>query len=224
MRGRSPMRGAALLVGLLAALLLVVAPSAADAGEALRSPNEQFNEIEEQVPGFGGAFLKGDPRVDDEVELHIWMVDHDDEAVREVQALLVDSFFGPDLDRERVVVHQGTYTATQLDEWHLHLSETLLVEVGYSGVREQINRVVVGLPHPERDSPAVRAHLDELGIPQDAVVIELGGPMVPAIGTIPWWARSELNLLLVSVAVAGAGWLAIRRRWRTRAADGPSSD
>ena len=76
---------------------------------------------------------------------------------------------------------QAQFTVTELKEWGMRLSGPEFVgEIRWwskSSSGDQTNRIEIGLMDLG-DEPAIRAHMAEAGIPQDAVVFTQGSPVI----------------------------------------------
>jgi hypothetical protein len=149
----------------------------------LRTPDDEFVEICRTVPGFGGMFFDRDGI------LNVYLTDRSQEehAKAVVRAVLEAkrgglprrpkdhqdrSMFRPVLRWDHVKILQGQYSFDQLVSWKRHLSSKMALE-GWTRIDadESVNRVVLGIEPGIPDEP-FRNLVSNLGIPNDAVVIE----------------------------------------------------
>lgn len=141
--------------------------------------DDRFAALARAVPGgFGGLWLEGSV-------LHVNLVELSKRA--QAQSALKAELrgeFGPgapggqraNVDLDRVVFHQGRYDYLQLTGWYARLPASL----GYEGVTstdiaERRNRIRIGVLD-ESTAERVRRRIGELGIPSEAVLVQLEAP------------------------------------------------
>lgn len=152
--------------------------SGSEASETFHSIDDLFASIaEREIPGFGGYW------VDEQgvLNLHLKDPSRQEQAITALSRIL-DRFdfgrqIGPDIAQRRVV--HATYDYTELYRWRneaRHLIGTPgLIRLGIDEVR---NRVFIGIEDPAVRS-LVETGLKRLGIPAQAVLIEVVAPAVP---------------------------------------------
>jgi hypothetical protein len=137
--------------------------------DATATLDEIYADIDAQVPGFGGMFL------DEAGELNIFLVDP---SVRGAALDALAPLLGAkELPTSHMRVLEGTYRYAELEEWNRSLTSVLEIPgVSLTDIDESRNRLRVGLESEEGGEELDR-RLMELGIPLDAVLIEVTGPV-----------------------------------------------
>jgi hypothetical protein len=127
--------------------------------------------VEERAPGFGGMFIGQDGR------LAVYLLDTS-QLARARSA--IEAVFGAEqVPAAGVHALQGRYTVSQLKQW-TELATKMLETSGVTtlDLDEARNRVAIGLEDDSR-TPVVERALVSLGIPREAVVIEVTGQIRP---------------------------------------------
>lgn len=138
----------------------------------------RFAELARQVPGFGGYFF------DEQGDLNVYLTDPSQEpaaraAVADVASRRPERSGRPWSRPAAVVVRLGDYDFLQLDGWRGRLGAAFTIPgVQFLDTDEAGNRVVVGVTSGEA-SAAVQGLAGRLGIPREAVVIEVVPPIEP---------------------------------------------
>lgn len=147
--------------------------------------DEQLLDMAKRDPGFGGMFIDADGRLTMYVmESALEAQDgHSRLAAMSVDA--ITSFRGNDQVAEaaatrRINVIPAQYSFTSLYDWHQRLTSDVLSVPGVvlTDISESSNRVRVGVENPDVGA-RVRRRLASLGVPQQAVTIELARPIRP---------------------------------------------
>ncbi|MBI1843105.1 MAG: hypothetical protein HYR89_00595 [Actinobacteria bacterium] len=139
--------------------------------------DELFSTVTRAVPGFGGAYLVGNPTLGETQRLVIRMTDTNNDRLLRAEEIL-KRIFKPTFDRLTSEAVKADYDFVQLDAWHKDLQEAFtLPGVSLTDVQESRNRVVVGVEDPETQSLAVRALATERGVPDQALEIIRATPM-----------------------------------------------
>ncbi len=130
------------------------------------------------VPGFGGMYLDAAEQV-----LYVYAVGNEDAAAlrRAIAAV-----FGPEIvPNGGVRVIPGKYTVPQLFGWYQLINEHIfsLPDVTATDLQEAGNHLSIGITH-ESVRAQVEGEIERLGIPRDAVAIEVSGPVIPANDTL----------------------------------------
>lgn len=220
MRGR--------FLALLAVVCLVVSPLAST-GRAYSSASEEaqdfpeddvktlddrFAEIARQVPGFGGMFY------DESGQLTMYLVTRQegDEKMAEQAKLARDTIATLWSDDPRIKkageirVLPGKYGFLRLKKWHDRMSTDVLGLPGVvlTDIDEIRNRVRIGIENEEVQS-LVEEQLVQLGIPLEAVIIEVTEPFQatatlretqrPVIGGLQ--IKFKENLLVTATCTLG---------------------
>jgi len=140
----------------------------------LETHDDLLQRVARQVSGFGGMFIDEDGR------LAVYLLDTAQLGAAEAAIATV---FGPErIPLGGVRALQGQYSVTQLKQWHDRLGDLFAVSsVTLTDLDEAKNRVRVGV---EDDAAvgAVEQALRKLGVPREAVIIELTGPVTPVRG------------------------------------------
>ena len=140
--------------------------------------DDRFADLARVVPGgFGGLWLEGHV-------LHANLVDLSKRA--EAQAALARELrgeFGPGgpgqrglVDLDAIVFHQGRYDYVQLVDWYRRLTPALGEGVISGDIDEVRNRIAIGV-QDDAAIERVRRKVVELGIPPEAVIVELREPI-----------------------------------------------
>jgi hypothetical protein len=148
---------------LVAALLAVVPAARAQEQESEMTLDEEFAQLAEEIPGFGGLYL------DAEGTTHVYLQDLS--RAREVQSL-----------GERVEVHQGEYDFRDLFAWKDEVRPQLAQRGAvFLDIDEQRNRLLFGVEGDALDafSAELRSFLRGTRVPPEAVLVEPAEPIVP---------------------------------------------
>lgn len=176
-----------LTAGTALACVLAVAPPALAAdpdrpvSHQVSPPQETNDQLSSRLPSFGGLFLKDDA-------VHVYMTEPADEAtVREA----IEEAMGKEfLAGRTIVIVQAEYTYTQLQSWFK--PEIMAIPgVVTSGVSDGENRLLVGV-RSEADVQAVRAELGKMGIPPEAVNVEVTAEVTTMALPLPDSAGREI--------------------------------
>jgi len=153
--------GRCLLIG---ALLALAPPAGAqDEGGMPPTLDQEFAQLAEKVPGFGGLYL------DEKGTTHVYLQDLS--RAREVQGL-----------GERVEVQQGEYDFRDLFAWKEEVRPRLTQEGALSlDIDERRNRLVFGVKEGSLDAFAaeLQSFLRSTRVPPEAVLVEAAEPIVP---------------------------------------------
>lgn len=135
----------------------------------MESYDDLLARVEERVPGFGGMFIGQDGR------LAVYLLDLSQLAAARAA---IEAVFGTQrVPAAGVRALQGQYTVSQLKRWTERATEMLEVSgVTAVDLDEAQNRVAIGLEDGSR-AQTVEQALVSLGIPREAVVIEVTGPI-----------------------------------------------
>jgi hypothetical protein len=122
------------------------------------------------VSGFGGLYLDKD----DNTIVYVYMLDTSQEAEARVAAT---SVLGPQRPVRDVHTLQAQYSMTQLKEWYDRSWMEVIVLPGVVGtdLQEGANRLLFGI-ESEAVRPSVEKVLTRLGVPLEAVIIEIMPP------------------------------------------------
>lgn len=186
---------ASLATMVLAAMLLMALPAVADdpqtkpepptvppaAGDppglrgAFKTMDDMLLDVANLVPGFGGMYV-------DETEevLYVYSVGRNDAAALRGAIATV---FGPDtVPSGGVRVIQGTYTLPQLFGWYQLINQRIfsLEGVTATDLQEAGNHLWIGIAD-ESVRAQVEGEVERLGIPRNAVVIEIHGPAMDTL-------------------------------------------
>ncbi|MBI2161767.1 MAG: hypothetical protein HYU25_15570 [Candidatus Rokubacteria bacterium] len=157
--------------GLLARAIVTAGREASQERSTMESYDDLLARVEERVPGFGGMFVGQDGR------LAVYLLDLSQLAAARSA---IEAVFGAQrVPAAGVRALQGQYTVSQLKQWTERATEML----GVSGVTtvdldEAKNRVAIGL-EDDSATQTVEQALASLGIPREAVVIEVTGQIRP---------------------------------------------
>ncbi|HEY3176572.1 MAG TPA: hypothetical protein VGK94_12520 [Candidatus Polarisedimenticolia bacterium] len=143
-------------------------PGAAD--RRVRSLDDRFVEIEERAPGFGGLFRDAAGR------LTAYLLDmREAAAVEEAVADLVGADEVTRTGGLRML--PGDYAFTRLVAWRRQAGAVHAIPgVALTDVDEAANRLRIGIEREEARVP-VELELDRIGIPREAVNVEVTGPI-----------------------------------------------
>ncbi len=147
------------------ALVGAAKPEPAD----LRTLDERFAEIAEQVPGFGGFFF------DESGQLAVYLKD----AQQHSRAMAaISNIVGAErVAQSQTRVLQADYDFLQLKTWKAQVLDLAhLPGVTLFDVDESKNRVRIGVSDPGVVDRVTKA-LDNLKVPQGAVIVEVTGPV-----------------------------------------------
>jgi len=138
-------------------------------------PNEDLLvRVERQASGFGGMFL------DQDGSLAVYLLDP---AQLPRARSAIEAVFGPEhVPAAGMRALQGQYTVSQLKQWFDQMN--LLFEtpgVAMLDLDEAKNRVTVGIEDGSR-TMSVEQMITRLGVPREAVVIQITGEIRP-LGT-----------------------------------------
>jgi len=151
---------------LFAGVFLALIPAAQGRAqtEAPLTLDEEYAQLAEEVPGFGGLYL------DTAGTTHVYLVDLS--LAPQVQGL-----------GERVVVQQGDYDFRDLVAWKDAVRPQLAQRGAvYLDIDEQRNRLVFGVERASLDAfnSALPSFLRGARVPSAAVLVEAAEPIVPA--------------------------------------------
>lgn len=137
----------------------------------MQSYDDLLVRVEEKAAGFGGMFIGQDGR------LAVYLLDSSGLAA--ARAAIEAVFGAQQVPAAGVRALQGQYTVSQLKRWTERATGLLEISgVTMLDLDEAKNRVAVGLEDDSR-KPTVEQALASLGIPREAVVIEVTGPIRP---------------------------------------------
>lgn len=160
------------LAGALAVLVPLTTTSVGDTAEqtAPQTADDLFAKVAERSPAFGGMFLdeNGDPT--------IYALDVKEAAA--TQAAIKDVFGAEYLPERDVRVLPGRYSFLQLKQWYDKMWPQVLAIDGaiLTDIDEANNRLHVEV-EDDKAREAVKAELASLGIPLEAVNVQLGAPI-----------------------------------------------
>lgn len=153
-----------------------------------RGADQVFLSLHQEVPGFGGMFVG-----DDGASLYVYMKDI--RKGTQISAAL-ERRFGQTFRTRRIgregnvkelalTILQADYDAEELLAWKNSLrGHWLDYEMTYLDLDERNNRIHVGVEGQE-NVIAFSEHVAQLGIPGDAVHVEVIRPADPLIGPVP---------------------------------------
>jgi hypothetical protein len=159
---------------MVALVLLCGAPvkgDCQDAGKLMETYPERLVRVEKLAPGFGGMFTDEDGR------LVIYLLDT---STADKAKAAIEVVFGASLvPAKGIRALQGQYTVTQLKRW-LERATRLMEHPGVHVVAldEASNRIAIGI-YAESRREAVNRRLRALGIPQQAVVVQIRDAIAP---------------------------------------------
>lgn len=131
--------------------------------------DERLVRVEKAAPGFGGMFTGEDGR------LVVYLLDPS--GIAAARAAIEAVFGASHVPAAGMRALRGRYTVSQLKRWSDRATELLeMPGVTLADLDEARNRVVIGLEDPSKTAAVTRA-LKPLGIPRDAVAIEVMGPI-----------------------------------------------
>src|SRR5262245_34278689 len=137
------------------------------------SLDERFARIAERVPAFGGMFRGGDGT------LFVYLTDTSEEenAIHGIE----EAFGKETIGKEGVQVLEARHGIKELSKWHRELNSLLhLKGVALTDLDEAGNRVTVGV-EDESALQMVKDEMESLGIPADAVNVEVTGAFEPQV-------------------------------------------
>src|SRR5687768_13911954 len=202
----------AMLVIVSLALSLVSSPSTslAYSPESAQSPEIQvqngvrmidnrFAEVAQQVPGFGGMFY--DERGQLTMYLAKGRLGYQDMVVVQAAKASVVTVFENDpriTGAGEIRVIPGKYDFLQLKEWYDRMNIEVLSVPGVvlTDIDEAKNRLRVGVENQEVQT-MVEEKLSRLGVPREAVIIEVSGPFKPT-ATLRQYQRPLIGGLQIS--------------------------
>jgi hypothetical protein len=137
----------------------------------MESYDDLLVRVEERAPGFGGMFVGQDGR------LAVYLLDPSQLAAARSA---IEAVFGPQrVPAAGVRALPGQYTVSQLKRWTERAVELLeMAGVTMVDLDEAKNRVAIGLEDDSR-TPTVEQRVLALGIPREAVVIDVTGRIIP---------------------------------------------
>ncbi|MBI4475648.1 MAG: hypothetical protein HY654_00655 [Acidobacteria bacterium] len=157
--------------GLPARVIVTADREASQERSTMESYDDLLVRVEERAPGFGGMFIGQDGR------LAVYLFDPSQLAAARSA---IEAVFGAQrVPAAGLRALQGRYTVSQLKRWTeraagmLEMSGVTMVDLD-----EAKNRVAIGLEDDSR-TPTVEQALVSLGIPREAVVIEVTGQIRP---------------------------------------------
>jgi len=166
-------------LGVLAALAFALQPAppavAADGGgpgaaNAARTVDELLASIDAASGGFGGLFI------DEAGDLNVYLADAAEEGVAIEAADEVLKLKG--LEALPIRVRRAEHRFLDLARWRGQVKDLLAAPgVSLTDVDEAANRVRIGI-EDESARPRVEAEVARLGVPPEAVIIEVTGPFV----------------------------------------------
>jgi hypothetical protein len=142
--------------------------------DAVVEHDDLFAQVAEIAPGFGGMFL------DESGTLNVYLLDPTEEGAAKAG---IKAVFGPErFPLAEVRVLQGTYDFSQLWEWRHALRRDVLGLPGVTSldIDDFSNRLRIGVEATEVEG-RVEEELARLGIPREAVDIEVEPPVELAI-------------------------------------------
>lgn len=133
------------------------------------SPHEAMADMARRVSGFGGLYLDSNGS-----RLNVHLLEP---RAKGAVIAAIAAVFGPGRFPKDVRVLQGQYDYRELIEWNDHILNVLtLPGVSYKGIDDAQNRLLIGLENEEARGRVEKA-LDAVGIPRDAVIIKVTGPV-----------------------------------------------
>lgn len=135
--------------------------------------DDQFAAIAQQVPAFGGMFL-------DEADgvLYVHLLHPSTEVAAASEAAIAAVFKGKFDPQNKILALPGQYGFRELKDWHDRMMADVLNLPGvvFTDIDDAKNRLAVGVEKPEVQ-PLVEEQLARLGIPREAVNIEVTRPV-----------------------------------------------
>jgi len=161
----------AVAAGFLAREIVAVVEAGSEERKTMETYDELLVRVEEKARGFGGMFIDPDGR------LAIYLLDPSElPAARSA----IEAVFGADrVPAAGLRALQGQYTVSELKQW----TERAAAVLGMPGVTmvdldEAKNRVAIGVEN-ESSTRTVEQALPPLGIPREAVAIQVTGQIEP---------------------------------------------
>lgn len=137
--------------------------------------DDLFAEVGRRVPAFGGMFVDEGKNT-----LYVYMVPGQPGDLVTLNQAVIDVFGSNRPQQQNIQALPGQYTFVQLKEWYDEMSRVVLAISGtvFTDIDEAKNRLAVGLENANV-VPGVQAALRTLGIPPQAVDIEVVPPVEP---------------------------------------------
>lgn len=146
--------------------------------ESVRLPEHPHRDVrlaglEEEVPGFGGAF------VDEDEVVNIWLTDPSEQRAERARQILADDaglrgYVGGSEPGRPIRPLKADHAFRDLHEWRVELQNYSDGDLGISlsGIDDKKNKILIGTPDIERYGAKIEARFDELGAPSDAYRIK----------------------------------------------------
>jgi hypothetical protein len=182
----APLKASLLILVLLLGSLFASAPALGIASESgadeqqssapaeFRDTDEQLAEVGRRIPTFGGSYF------DDDDTLVIWLTEPNDRDARRLRVAL-DEIHDEGLAVATYAVREADYPFVDLKRWHdairMNIRE-VASDLVFTGFRQRVNRLAIGLEAPDQHRAAVEEELTRLEIPLEAVIIEQSEPIV----------------------------------------------
>lgn len=162
-------------------LALIAAAAQAQPGETgPQTLDDLFEAVAQRVPEFGGMFL--DPNG---TSLYVVLIDINGQTIEAAEAA-INEVFGPGIvPKEGITPYKGCYGFSELRKWETALAAPVLSTrgVGSIDIDEVENRVSIGV-ESESVEGEIALQVEKLGIPSEAVVVQVTPPVTLALHTV----------------------------------------
>lgn len=169
----------------------------------IQTIDDQFTEIANRLPGFGGLFLdQNDPSL-----LHIYLKNPSANGSARLTDIISSVMGQPDLLSKRIIMQNAQYDFRELKNWQGYLGDVFagLNGIIYTDVDESKNRLEVGVLSDDVKLKAV-AKLAVAHIPEQAVHFEITSPIVPdSLTTYIRPVRGGLGITTVTPGLSNGG-------------------
>lgn len=167
------------------------------------NPDEEMATVTREVPGFGGAHVRGDAAVGESETLVIWLRKPGSAAARQAQEALARRL-GNRFDQDRIEVRAADYDFVELKAWHDTLTGAFAAtEAVFTDIDETKNRVLVGVPDPAADAGAVESFAIRHGVPAEAIVFIQATAVEPTLRSSHRPMRGGLQIQFQTGGLAG---------------------
>jgi len=149
--------------------------SFAQQNRKLKTLDDQFADVAKRAPEFGGMFLGPN-----EQKLQVYLTNISKDKVDAVRRAIVAVFGAAAIPKGGIEALQGQYGFLQLNEWYTRIQASIWSTPGitFTDIDEAKNRLAIGVEQPEGEARVIE-QLGRLGVPREAVVIQVTGPIQP---------------------------------------------
>jgi hypothetical protein len=162
----------------------------------VRTIDDVFASTAARIPSFGGLWVDESADV-----LYVWITNSRMTDALGARAIVAAALGDASLAAERVVPLLGRYSFAQLHRWHTRITARVLGMTGVTStdVDDRRNRIAIGVDDL-RLTPLIRARMNAMNVPLDAVVIERGEGDSP-MGSL----QATVRPLAGGTQITGAG-------------------